>query len=411
MHFPISPRVVLIKTLSFFFAAALLFFFSVFSAAETVSDPMRDPSTRYGYENGLLVQTAALPEREGTALLMFTGDIMCLTGQQRSARTGNGFDLSSGFRFVRGLFSLSDLTVGNLETVISASSPLTMDRRSGTDGRPYCNAPEALADALRYAGYDALVTANNHCCDAGESGIRETISALDERSLYHTGTFSEKAAPRALLFDVNGIRIGMIATTNSVNGHERSISAENRGWMLNLYDEERIRQDIELLREAGAEYIVAWMHSGKENSSFVTRIQRSHAAFLADAGADLIIGAHPHVLQKAEYIETADGRRVLCAYSLGNFLSSMSKVTGNRDTAILCITLKRSEAGVELSDAGYIGARVLNTSASGPFTVVPVVSALNSGFSDKSLLSAQKRIRKALGKELREITETDSLFP
>ena len=89
----------------------------------------------------------------------------------------------------------------------------------------------------------------------------------------------------------------------------------------------------------------------------------------------------------------------------------MSKVTGNRDTAILCITLKRSEAGVELSDAGYIGARVLNTSASGPFTVVPVASALNSGFSDKSLLSAQKRIRKALGKELREITETDSLLP
>ena len=408
MHIRFSLRTVWRPVFPVLLAAFLGAFSHPAMATEAEADtPL--PEARYESRNGVLVRTDALPDREGSALLMFTGDIMCLAGQQSAARSGSSF--SDSFRFVRSLFALSDLAVGNLETAISPSAPLTLDRRTGSDGKPYCNAPEALADALRYAGFDALVTANNHCCDAGEAGIRETIAALDTHTLFHTGTFADASEPRFLLFDANGIRIGMIATTNSVNGHERSISADARPWMVNLYEEERIRRDIASAREAGAEFVIAWMHSGKENSSFVTRIQRDHAAFLADAGADLVLGAHPHVLQKAEYLTSTDGRKVLCAYSLGNFLSSMSKVTGNRDTVILCVMLRKTENGIELTDVGYIGARVLNTAASGPFTIVPVAAGLNGVFSDKSLSAAGRRIRKAIGSELTEITDPEDLHP
>ena len=409
MRLHVSLRAICRPVLPAFLAVVLTVCTVSVTAAEEERASLPLPGARYENNNGVLVRTDSLPERAGSALLMFTGDIMCLTGQQLAARSGSS--LSDGFRFVSGLFGLSDLAVGNLETAISASSPLTIDRKTGADGRPYCNAPEALADALRYAGYDALVTANNHCCDAGEIGIRETIAVLDERSLFHTGTFTDASAPRFLLFDANGIRVGIIATTNSVNGHERSISADARPWMVNLYEEDRVRRDIASAREAGAEFIIAWMHSGKENSSFVTRVQRDHAAFLADAGADLVLGAHPHVLQKAEYLTSTDGRKVLCAYSLGNFISSMSKTAGNRDTVILCVTLRKTENGAELTKAGYIGARVLNTADSGPFTVVPIASGLNGGMIDKSLSSARKRIRKAIGGELSEITGTEELLP
>lgn len=339
------------------------------------------------------------------AVLMFTGDLMCLRAQQKIAKSKKGYDFSPSFSRVTELLSSADLTVGNLETVIDDSIPYTLDVKQD-GGTPYCNAPSSFLDAVKEAGFDAIVTANNHCCDCGEAGILATLDALDARELPHTGTFRGDEA-RFLLMDVNGIRVALIANTATVNGNESDIAKERRDTVLNLYSPAAAKADIAAARAAGADFVVVCMHGGTENSHKVSARQTMRAQELADAGADLIIGSHPHVLQEAAYIHAADGREVPCFYSLGNFISSMDGVTGNRDTVILRVELTQTDNCTVLSDIGFIGARTLLEKDR--LIVTPVSPVLNGGRTDPALTEAQERIAGRLGSGVREISSPDAL--
>ena len=338
------------------------------------------------------------------AVCMFTGDLMCLKGQQYDAAMRNGaYDFYPSFRVVAQIFKEADYVCGNLETLISESNPLTKDRVE-ENGQPQCNGPVAYLDALKKAGFDAFATANNHTCDWGAVGIEETKKYLDEYGFKNVGTrygaYGEsgerdeaKDEDRFIICDVKGIKVAVLSYTHLINQRGKMRWEELDG-MVNLFDREKVKNDIDDAKKAGAEFVAVYMHFGTENTEELTSAQINDAEYVAQAGADLIIGSHPHCLQKCTYIETSDGREVLCMYSMGNFVSSMARDINN-DTLILKIDLVKTEnegkTEISIKSASYIPCRV-TPKFGHSFVVMPILRYSDGRCASRSLEEAAQRI-------------------
>lgn len=249
-------------------------------------------------------------ERPQTITLDAVGDIMLGrgVGQTIVARGVN-----YPFEAVQPVLAESDLRFGNLEL------PLT-DRGTAARKDYVFRAPPAVAAGLRYGGFDLLSLANNHVLDYGVEGLLDTITALDRAGIAYTGagrTPDEAYAPR--LLTVKGIRIAVLAYLNVPND---SIS----GWVAQSFaalpgrpgvawgTPEAVRRDVAAAK-AQADLVLVSLHSGFEYTGSVNATQRSLARAAIDAGAALVLGGHPHVLQGVEFYQG-----VPVIYSLGNFI-------------------------------------------------------------------------------------------
>ena len=372
------------------------------------SPPLSEPDApRFINDAGIYRNPSSQAKDEVSILL--TGDLMALSSQQRAAKQGDTYNYNSSFNLVRPIFAQSDFVIGNLETCLSYSNPYTVQTKT-VQGNPNCNAQATYLDALRYAGYDAVVTANNHCGDAGSIGAYETLQLLDAYQIAHTGTFSRAEQPRFTLADVSGIRVAFLSYTEIINTKSNTLAVpdEDQQLIFNRYSEERLREDIAAAKEAGAEFIVAYNHWGQENTQTVTEKQKEHAQQLADAGVDFIAGSHSHCLQPPAMITAADGRQVPCIFSLGNFVSSMGRDINN-DTVILKLDLRRMEDGhIGIDQIGYIPCRVCPEYEGGHHVIVPVSNELNGGGQARFLDSAERRIDKVMDNGVfAKITSTD----
>lgn len=361
--------------------------------------PLTDiQAPRYTPHDGVLAQESATDT--GKATIMLTGDLMALSSQQNAAESGDTFDYSNSFDLVQPILTQSDFALGNLETCLSYSNPYTIEQKE-VDGNPHANAQATYADALRYAGFDAVGTANNHAGDTGTMGVYETVQTLDTYGLAHTGTFTRQDQPRYMLVDINGIRVAFLAYTDSINPKtgDLLVSPELQSTIFNEYTSEKACQDISAARTAGAEYVIVYMHWGTQHEPEASATQTQQAKELADAGADFIVGSHPHCLQPAAVLTAADGREVPCLYSLGNFVSGMARDTSN-DTVIVKLVLARTDNGVELRGAGYIPCHVYSEYEGENHVIIPTSPALNGGVDTVSLSEARDRIVEILGNDV-----------
>lgn len=345
--------------------------------------------------------TELAKEKENTAVLMFTGDLMCLGGQQNAAKTGQDFNFIPSFSYVKKILKSADLVVGNLETLISPSNPYTYQQKD-KNGNPQCNAMPSYLDALLEAGFDAVVTANNHSLDHEEKGVIETIQNLEAKNIAHTGTYLEDSNQPILLFEVGGIRIALLSYTELINARN-SLSKSQVEQLVSCYSKEKVIKDVKVAKKYGAEYIIAYNHWGTENTHDVTKQQRAHAQEMAEAGVDLILGSHPHCLQEVKYLTTKEGKTVLCVYSLGNFVSSMTREINN-DTMILEVVLHKYEDIVYTGTVGYYPLKVSYVSSLGKQVIVPMREDLNDNYKNKKqLLLAKERIEAVIGSEITSI--------
>ena len=337
-----------------------------------------------------------------TAECMFTGDLMCLKGQQFAAGVKSSYDFWPSYKYVAKVFEKADFVCGNLETLLSESNPITKNQVNAKNGQPQCNGPRIYLDAIREAGFDMLVTANNHTCDWGAVGITETKKHLEEYGFANTGTHyydtpADGPEERFVIFDVNGINIAILSYTHIIN-QRGYLNADQMEKMVHTFDRDKAKEDIKAAKDKGADFVVVYCHWGIENTETLNSAQLNDSKFLAESGADLIIGSHPHCLQKCEYLDTKDGRKVLCMYSMGNFCSSMVRDINN-DTIILKVTIeKRAEqtgSTTSMTDASYIPCHVM-TKDNHSFVVVPVSEKLNGGYTSTVLDSAKKRIDKIM---------------
>lgn len=270
---------------------------------------------------------------------------------------------------VEDLLRAADLTYANLEVPLAAgvlksgeevADPgLVFDRKVYT-AYPRFNVHPSMAEDLVKSGVDVVSTANNHALDRGALGADKTLAALDAAGLKHTGTRARgDAGPWHAVTTIKGFSVAWLACTMHTNMIE-----DDAGQVLRCFDEpERVADEVRTLAKAkGIDAVIVTPHWGKEYTPTPTKQQQEFARKWAEAGAAAIVGNHPHVLQPWELITTKDGREVLVAYSLGNFVSHQPDLA-KRSTAILMFGLGRARAGAPtfVTGIGYVPVHVRQT--------------------------------------------------
>ncbi len=227
----------------------------------------------------------------------------------------------------------ADVAMVNAETVL-------VDKESAVSGYPLFGSPIEVGQAFKRAGFDVISCANNHALDKGIYGIDVTGSFYRENGMTCVGIQeSDETGYRPYeVISRNGMRIAVLSYTYGTNGMDISdkypyavhylpekllqeadgeIHGELTYWH-DFFSEHRIVSDIELAR-TDADFVVIFAHWGDEYRTEVTDYQRQMTSLFAKAGADVVIGSHPHVVQKAEVVDRPDGGQMLVYYSLGNF--------------------------------------------------------------------------------------------
>lgn len=259
--------------------------------------------------------------------LLFTGDVMQHSPQLTAARKGDRYDYTDSFTHIAPLLRAADLTVVNLETTLADEPPYA--------GYPLFRSPAALAEELADVGVDVACLANNHALDGGGKGVRSTVAILDRTGLRHTGIFADSCDRQhnhPLHLNVQGVRITLLNYTYGTNG-----LATPEGIFVNRIDTTRIQRDLAASAEADCRIVC--IHWGNEYERRPNARQRALATLLRRAGADVVIGHHPHVIQPFEADSTG-----AVFYSLGNFVSNQRR--RYRDGGLMArITLTRRSDG------------------------------------------------------------------
>lgn len=266
------------------------------------------------------------------AEITVAGDLMLHMPIVRTNETENGYNFEDVFTYVKSHVSGADYAVVNLETTLS-----------GTDGKEYTgfpnfNSPDAIAADAKKVGFDMLLTGNNHCYDYGTTGLKRTLSVLKGTNLDTLGTIESKEQSRHVIRNIGGVNVGMLCYTFAEIGENQSsltlndlaTDGEAEGLIcafdyskLSLFYTE-MENEITAMRAGGADTIVLYIHWGDEYSTSISDKQRAIAQKLCDLGVDVIIGSHPHVVQPMDLLTSSvdPTHKMLCMYSLGNFLSN-----------------------------------------------------------------------------------------
>lgn len=293
---------------------------SVGTSAEDMSSD--DPVSSEPPVSSEEIPVSSEPEiQDAYATLTFSGDVLIHKSVFTSAHQEDGsYDFSPYFSLVEHVFD-SDINMVNMEGPVDVHG-----NNKNIDTYPCFNAPIEILDALKGVGINTLITSNNHSYDKGWNGCVMTRRNIVSKGFDPIGTYeTQEQADTPYVKDVNGIKIGMVAFTDSTNGIK--ISKEYSGFALNhvTLDDKGIEQmldKIKQLHDAGAEYIITLFHWGAEYIDAPLDGPKKVSQALAENGVDLIIGNHSHCVQPIEKkTVTYKGKEKECLviYSLGNF--------------------------------------------------------------------------------------------
>ncbi len=242
--------------------------------------------------------------------MLATGDALIHNAVYWEYATGNRdtgpYNFDGALDYVRDIVSEYDIAYYNQETPFAGGLP---------DGYPRFSTPSEFGDAMIKAGFNMISTATNHTIDKGEDGILNFYNYLKNKDGIIFNGIADNATDRNnfMIGEKNNITYTMLSYTTSTNGLP---VPSGKDYLVNVYDAEQVKSDIEAVRDKVDVLIVA-MHWGVEYASTPNSDQQEIAQYLADLGVDIILGAHPHVLQPITWIDDT-----LVMYSLGNFISN-----------------------------------------------------------------------------------------
>ena len=365
---------------------------------KSVRTPAR--KARYSCQSGVWKQLS--PNSSGRALIACAGDLMCEPVMSEAAYFDGEYSFIPMFKQIAPLLHKADLTLANLETTVTERFPYSHEMhiiKHHTGPRFHCNAPISYLDALRFAGFDGFVLANNHNADCGYEGIVDTLANLDGQDFMHTGLFRSDKDTRVLLAEVNGIRLGVLSYTEHINRRmdEEILTPLGRSVMLNHFSEARLKQDVEAARKLGAEFLICYIHFlGNDYSHTVHPDNVKTAKIIANAGVDCIMGSHMHAVQRYEIIRTVDGRNVPLIYSLGNFISSETKNIAKQSVVYL-LKLEKKNGKVCIADESYAPCFVLEGYQRSSFCVYPLKDSSKTDEASLLLKAAKEEIAQNIG--------------
>ena len=334
------------------------------------------------------------------ATVISTGDIMVHSTQLSGARISGSdeYDFSAFFKETAPYLKNYDLAVANLEVTFGGTEA------GAYSGYPAFNIPDSLADVIKNAGFNFLVTANNHCYDTGLSGLKRTARVLKDKGIDFIGTKEVESDKTYAVKEINGIKIGIGNYTyesepeNALSGRKYingNLIKEEANSLINSFAYKRIdefyaqaEKTITAMKKDGAEFIVFYIHWGNEYKLEANTWQKSIAQKLSNLGVDIIVGSHPHVIEPVEYITSEDGTNsTVCIYSTGNAISNQrqeimdSCPSGHTEDGMLfTFKIKKHGKDVTLENVDIIPTWVNKYSGTNgyQYTIYPLENA-NSG--------------------------------
>ena len=282
------------------------------------------------------------PTIVSTATISATGDVLMHMPLVNSGKVSGGYDFTGMFQYLDEYAAQADYAVANLETTLAGT-----ENGYSYSGYPCFNCPDEIAEALKGAGFDLLLTANNHCYDTRTTGVTRTLEVVRGLGLETLGTQMADGA-KNLVREINGIPVGMLcysyATKDdypdrpSMNG---ILTGKDALGMINYFDYDNlskfyteVEEHLTAMEAAGAKATVMYIHWGEEYQLKANANQTAIAQKLCDLGIDVIVGGHPHVVQPVELLTstTDDSHKTVCLYSMGNAVSNQRKGNMNLKT-------------------------------------------------------------------------------
>ncbi len=271
------------------------------------------------------------PFEEYDISLMALGDNLMHMGIVNTGRQEDGtYDYTFLFETISDYLEAADIKAINQETIFGGNE-------LGFSGFPKFNSPTQVGDAIAAAGFNVVLHATNHSADQGISGIQNCTSFWEQYpDILMTGISADAEASRISYLNIKDITFAILNYTYGPNmeilpsglmGHLNMLCNydANTGHISFTTLHPQVTEDIKEAKE-NADIVIVFPHWGTEYQSTPSMYQKKFAEEMAAAGADLIIGAHPHVPQPIEWVTAENGNRALCYYSLGNYVSTQKQI-------------------------------------------------------------------------------------
>jgi len=305
-------------------------------------------------EESVPVSAPVTEEKEPEYIsIVAAGDNLYHMPVVNSGKTEDGsYNYSSIYSQLQPMIRDADISVIGQETIFGG-------KERGYSGYPLFNSPTDIGDTIASEGFDVVLHASNHAMDQTVSGIENTIEFWKKYpEITVLGIHgSEEEYNQVVIKELKGAKLALLNYTYDTNGIP---VPSDKYYMVELIDEEKIERDA-LYAEENADFTIAFMHWGTEYATKPNEMQKELSYKMADWGVDLIIGAHPHVIEPVEKITTEKGNSLVVYYSLGNFVSRQLNAI-NLLGGVSKINLKCFDGEVEIDE----------------YTLMPVVTHYNT---------------------------------
>lgn len=369
--------------------------------------------------------TAPPPEPEHvvtTASISIQGDLLMHEPVFRTCNTGNGYDFSSIFLYMKEYTDRFDFSGANLETTFGGDN-------YKYQGNPEFNCPDGLELAVKDAGYDMLLTANNHASDTRADGIKRTVEKVRDAGLLALGTQLSDEEPKFVVQEINGIQVGMICYTYATGTSDDGLRPRLNGLapvgevgLVNFFRENNldafyteVEGHLAAMKEAGAEATMIFLHWGVEYQTKENDKQDAMTQKLCDLGFDVVVGGHPHVVQPVETkTSTLDpSHNTVVIYSLGNAVSNQRSGYSTlfppgytEDGAMFSVVFEKySDGTVYLADVDVLPTWVNMRTDTNPkqYNIVPLEDSRRGewadafGLNNNTLSQAERSYERTMG--------------
>lgn len=282
-------------------------------------------------------------EDKSQVKILAMGDMIFHQPIVKNYRSNDSYDFTPIFNNISSDINEADLAIANFEGSVNSNRKLS--------GFPLFNFPKETIYSLKNAGFDLLSTANNHALDTGLDGIAETISHINESGMKNFGTLAEDGE-KGIIVEKNGIKIGLISFTDTLNGMDSLMRGKE--YSVNTFAQD-VKSDIQNLKD-NSDIVIVYPHWGNEYQLVPNERQIYLKTMLQESGADIILGSHPHVLQRYE-VEDKNNKKYFTIFSMGNALSNQRvenlKKSGVDTGALIKLVIEKDNVSGETKLKSY----------------------------------------------------------
>ena len=367
--------------------AVVLLLVNGFDTKET-GGPITGDKQSESQLGGSELVTDETQEKEPESMqIVMVGDMLMHDKIIASGKKEDGtYNFDHLFTHVAEFISAADLAIVNQETIMGGPS-------YGYTGYPSFNSPYALADAEVKAGFDVLLLATNHTLDKTKKGVLNCMEYLDTNhpTLGYVGInhSQEEQDNKIYTYEANGITVAILNYTYGTNGIP---IPSDMPWIVNMLDEDKVRSDIRKAEEI-ADFTIVCPHWGTEYELEADSSQKKWANIFLEEGVDLVLGAHPHVIEPIEWLTHENGHEMLVYYSLGNFVNGTSStghgVTNRMVGGIADVTIQRNEDTGEVEIVRHGAVPIVCHVAKGTEYTVYYMKDYTEEMASKNLILSQ----------------------